>query len=124
MNIYTLQLNVFIAKNLNCHKIYFILKALTLSSVVFSANANASATASDYIPCQKKAVKILSACMEVSAKSNNGRVNDNACWESSKQGYDTCVLQVVKNYSPEERKKRYLQHKQAEKALKLHNKVK
>jgi hypothetical protein len=71
-----------------------------------ASNAHASATPSDFEPCQKIAVSSLDLCLKASAKNTGGKVNDNACWQASKKNYDVCIAKVVKSYNPEEKSER------------------
>lgn len=64
---------------------------LTMISLLVSKVAFASATADEFIRCNKLAVTKLESCLD-----NGGE----ACWAQSKASYDACHEQVIQNHLP------------------------
>ena len=83
-------------------KLIFIGMALFITSY----NVKASATSTDFEPCQKIAVSSLELCLKSNTKTHGGEMKSSACWQSSKKNYDGCVVKVVERYDPAEQKKR------------------
>jgi hypothetical protein len=78
---------------------------------------HASATAHDFEPCQKIAVKSLTYCLASESALNSGRVNNEQCWTSSKKDYDLCLVKIVNSYDPREHHKRKAAQQLAEQEL-------
>lgn len=102
---------------------YISLGFIGLSLCLIPANSHASATASDFKPCQKIAVKSLKHCLATDPQKSAGKVNSNKCWKASQQGYEVCVAKVVKRYNPDELAKRQSAKRKAEQALMNQRKV-
>lgn len=60
---------------------------------IFSSCAYASATASEFEPCKKIAVKKLEACL-----AENPYYKNDSCWTESKTWFETCKQSVKRSY--------------------------
>jgi len=85
---------------------------------VLSINVRASATESDYIPCQKIAIETLRHCLASQSQKSGGKHKSNTCWKKSKQNYDRCLTDVTKSYDPDEIAKARAARVKAERAIK------
>jgi len=64
---------------------------LTVTSLFVSNIAFASATADEFVRCNKLAVTKLEYCLDN---------DDEACWAQSKTSYQACRERIIQNHQP------------------------